>query len=70
MLFRIECLTEATDETSVCRVRIVDADNLAAAEQLAWADAVGAWDAHKPAGFQIRDIQQGGQIVTAETFTD
>lgn len=69
MRYRVEYLTETTEETSVCHV--TDAEgNLDSVEF--WARVRGADAAvqHGASGFQIRDVGNSNQIVALQTFDD
>ena len=69
MRFRIEYLTESTDQHSVCSARDLSAETLTEAEEAAWAKALFAWGEWRANGFQIRDLDRKGEIVVLETFS-
>ena len=65
MRYRIEYLTESTDERSVCLTMFAEGSVGQVTEQ-AWRRAHEALGAD---GFQIRDLDQDGLIVMLETFS-
>ena len=65
MRYRIEYLANASDQSSVCHVKRVDAGSLAEAEAQALDGSFGARRLFGAAGFQIRDMEQGGAIISA-----
>jgi hypothetical protein len=69
MSYRIEYLTEITEEDSVCHAIVSAASTLEGvrAEALAHADAARAKGAH---GFQIRHLNAIDQVVTIADFND
>lgn len=69
MRYRVEYLTETTEEHSVCHVTDAEGD-LSSVEFLArvrGADAAAQFGAN---GFQIRDVENHNQIVALQTFDD
>jgi hypothetical protein len=67
--YRVEYLTETTEEETVCVS--IDADcDLATAEWFARARGVDARKRHNADGFQIRDLDDAGRIVALETFEE
>jgi hypothetical protein len=69
MRYRIEYLIESTEEQSVCETAAVDGD-LETVERLAKAGAAMARIAYGAGGFQIRDLEREGRVITIETFDD
>jgi hypothetical protein len=67
--YRVEYLTETTEEERVC-VSIDANCDLATAEWFARARGADARKRHNAEGFQIRDLDDAGRIVALETFTD
>ena len=66
MRYQIEYLSIHADELSVCHVtRNVD---LTSAEIQAWQGAPGASRLHGAHGFQIRDMEEDGEVVSTGTF--
>lgn len=68
MRFRIEYLTETTEQNSVCHARSVKARNLTVVAFQAHAWSSKPRDHHHAEGFQIRDLTDNGRIVAIETF--
>lgn len=67
MRYRVEYLTETTEEETVCVS--IDADcDLVTAEWFARARGVDARKRYNAEGFQIRDLDDAGRIVALETF--
>lgn len=69
MRYRVEYLTETTEEETVC-VSIDANCDLATAEWFARARGADARKRYKAGGFQIRDLDDAGRIVALETFND
>ena len=69
MRYRVEYLTETTEEETVC-VSIDANCDLATAEWFARARGADARKRHRAEGFQIRDLDDAGRIVALETFND
>jgi hypothetical protein len=67
--YRVEYLTETTEEETVC-VSIDANCDLATAEWFARARGADARKRHRAEGFQIRDLDDAGRIVALETFND
>jgi hypothetical protein len=67
--YRVEYLTESTEEETVC-VSIDAECDLATAEWFARARGVDARKRYKAEGFQIRDLTDDGRIVALETFEE
>jgi hypothetical protein len=65
MRYRIEYLSESTDGRSVC-LTMLAAGSVDEATEQAWRRA---HEAHSANGFQIRDLDHDGAIVTFETFS-
>ncbi|MGE0597774.1 MAG: hypothetical protein AB7P07_15565 [Hyphomonadaceae bacterium] len=67
MRYRIEYLSESTEEDSVCHSTLARAEHVEGAAAQAWA---GERRARRfgAAGFQIRDLFHQGRIVALETF--
>ena len=65
MRYRIEYLSESTDERSVCLTMLAEGSEDEAIEH-AWLRAHEALGAN---GFQIRDLERDGAIVMFETFS-
>lgn len=68
MRYRIEYLTETTEQNSVCHTRSLPENNL-----LIVAMQAHAWSARPrtqfgAGGFQIRDLADNGRIIAIETF--
>jgi hypothetical protein len=68
MRFRIEYLTETTEQNSVCHSRSVQSANLILAQFQAHAWSTKPRREHGAGGFQIRDLTDNGRIVALETF--
>lgn len=68
MRFRIEYLTETTEQNSVCHTRSVQAHNLALAAFQAHAWSGRPRVRYGAGGFQIRDLADNGRVVVLETF--
>jgi hypothetical protein len=64
--FRIEYLTETTDENSVCHAKVVGVFGLDEAKREAWLAFQPVRTLFGANGFQIRDIERGGEIVALE----
>ncbi len=69
MRYRIEFLTETTDEHSVCQSGDIEGD-LLRAEMQARMQGQRMREALQADGFQIRDLNDGGRIVALESFDD
>lgn len=69
MRYRVEYLTETTEEETVC-VSIDANCDLQTAEWFARARGADARKRHHAEGFQIRDLDDQGRIVALETFND
>lgn len=69
MRYRVEYLTETTEEDTVC-VSIDAHCDLATAAWFARARGADARKRYKAEGFQIRDLDDAGRIVALETFDD
>ncbi|MBC7769853.1 MAG: hypothetical protein H7124_13810 [Phycisphaerales bacterium] len=69
MRYRIEYLVETTDELSVCQTGEIEGE-LDRVELQARLDSEKMKHAFQAGGFQIRDLMDGGRIVTLETFDD
>lgn len=69
MRYRIEFLTETTDEHSVCQAGEIEGD-LARAELQARVQGQRVREALQADGFQIGDLNDGGRIVALESFDD
>jgi hypothetical protein len=67
--YRVEYLTENTEEETVC-VSIDAECDLATAEWFARARGADARKRHNAEGFQIRDLTDDGRIVALETFEE
>jgi hypothetical protein len=67
--YRVEYLTETTEEETVC-VSIDAECDLATAAWFARARGVDARKRYNAEGFQIRDLTDDGRIVALETFSD
>jgi hypothetical protein len=67
--YRIEYFVETTNEHSVCHFGDIDGD-LYRVELQARLDGERLRKALQIAGFQIRDLTDGGRIVAFETFGD
>jgi hypothetical protein len=69
MRYRVEYLTETTEDETVCVA--IDAEcDLVTAEWFARARGADARKRYKAEGFQIRDLDDAGRIVALETFED
>jgi hypothetical protein len=68
MRFRIEYLTETTEQNSVCHARAVKARNLTMVAFQAHAWSSKPREKFGAGGFQIRDLTDAGRIVAIETF--
>ena len=70
MRYRVEFLREATEESSVCHVRSLRADDIlvVAMQAMAWSGRVRT--VFGAGGFQIRDLEQDGRIVAIEEFDE
>lgn len=68
MRFRIEYLTETTEQNSVCHSRSLHAQNLTLVAFQAHAWSSKARTKYGAGGFQIRDLADNGRIVALETF--
>jgi hypothetical protein len=68
MRFRIEYLTETTDQGAVCFARAVRARDLALVAFQAHAWSFEPREQHGAGGFQIRDLADDGRIVAIECF--
>ena len=66
-MFRVEFLTETTEEGTVCSSLVADCD-LISAEWLARARGAAARREFNADGFQIRDLTDNGRIVALESF--
>lgn len=69
MRYRVEYLTEATEDETVC-VSIDAECDLTTAEWFARARGADARKRYNAEGFQIRDLEDAGRIVALETFED
>ena len=69
MRYRVEYLTETTEEETVC-VSIDAECDLTTAEWFARARGADARKRYNAEGFQIRDLEDSGCIVALETFDD
>lgn len=69
MRYRVEFLTETTQEKTVCSTIAAGAD-LTAAEWYARVRGAEARQKFNAGGFQIRDLEDKGRIVTLESFDD
>lgn len=69
MRYRVEYLTETTEESSVCHVTDAegDLDSVEFMARVRGADAAAQFGA---SGFQIRDVANRNQIVALQTFDD
>lgn len=63
--YKIEYLANASDQNSVCHVKRVGAGSLADAQAHALDGSFGARRLFEAVSFQIRDMDQDGQIVSA-----
>jgi hypothetical protein len=68
MRFRIEYLTETTEQNSVCHSRSLQAQNLSLVAFQAHAWSAKARTKFGAGGFQIRDLADNGRVVAIETF--
>lgn len=68
MRFRIEYLTETTEQNSICHTRSLQAQNLTLVQFQAHAWSGNARLKYGAGGFQIRDLADNGRIVALETF--
>jgi hypothetical protein len=68
MRYKIEYLTETTEEDSVCWRDPVLASTLELAGDSAWAKGAWAYTEVAARGFQIRDMDRDGDIVAIEDF--
>jgi hypothetical protein len=68
MRFRIEYLTETTEQNSVCHSRSLAAQNLVLVQFQAHAWSGKPRLKYGAGGFQIRDLADNGRIVALETF--
>lgn len=68
MRFRIEYLTETTEQNSVCHSRSLQAANLTLVQYQAHAWSAKARVKYGAGGFQVRDLADNGRIVALETF--
>lgn len=68
MRFRIEYLTETTEQNSVCHTRSLQEANLTLVAFQAHAWSTKARAKYGAGGFQIRDLADNGRIVALETF--
>jgi hypothetical protein len=67
--YRVEYLTETTEEETVCVA--IDAEcDLVTAEWFARARGADARKRHNAEGFQIRDLDDAGRIVALEIFDE
>ena len=64
MRFRIQYLTELADESSVCFTLDMVAPDSHEAEEFAWQHALQAWGTYKANALQIRNMDEGGKIVS------
>jgi hypothetical protein len=69
MRFRIEYLTETTEQNSVCHTRSLREGNLLLVSIQAHAWSARPRERYGAGGFQIRDLADNGRIVALETFT-
>ena len=69
MRFRIEYLTETTEQNSVCHSRSVGESNLLLAAMQAHAWSARPRKQFGAGGFQIRDLADNGRIIAIETFS-
>jgi hypothetical protein len=67
--YRVEYLTEMTEEETVC-VSIDAECDLVTAEWFARARGADARKRYAAEAFQIRDLNDGGRIVALESFDD
>jgi hypothetical protein len=68
MRFRIEYLTETTEQGSVCHTRSIATANLTLVQFQAHAWSTKPRVQYGAGGFQIRDLADNGRIVALETF--
>jgi hypothetical protein len=68
MRFRIEYLTETTEQNSVCHTRSLGEGNLLLVSMQAHAWSARPRTKFGADGFQIRDLADNGRIVALETF--
>lgn len=68
MRFRIEYLTETTEQNSVCHTRSMQESNLSLVALQAHAWSMKPRARYNAGGFQIRDLSDNGRIVAIETF--
>lgn len=68
MRYRIEYLTETTEQNSVCHTRSISSENLTIAQFQAHAWSATPRTLYGAGGFQIRDLSDSGRIVAIETF--
>jgi hypothetical protein len=68
MRYRIEYLTETTEQNSVCHSRSLASSNLTIAQFQAHAWSAKPRTKYGAGGFQIRDLADSGRVVAIETF--
>jgi hypothetical protein len=68
--FKIEYLTESTDEKTVCYARFVRVETLDEGGHDAWEGSFIARRMFGARGFQIRDLMRNGDIVALEKSED
>lgn len=70
MRYRIEYVTDATNENSVCYVRMIFAESVLEAVKMAWADAFDIRTSFGANGFQIRTADHDAAVLATERFED